>query len=183
MLTERLKEQTKTNHQLLEKKLVGKMRSMRSNNDYADLLSLFYKYFGGLEKAIAKHLDESLIPDYPARRKASSLAADLIEMGATVPPIASIYELPVIHSHPQALGALYVIEGSTLGGKIISKMISHQLPSTNGHGLTFFNSYGENTIEMWERFKLILDGPANLPGDDVIRAANETFIKFNHYFD
>jgi heme oxygenase len=183
MLTERLKEQTKTNHQLLEKKLVGKMRTMRSTNDYADLLSLFYKYFGGLEKAIVKHLDQSLIPDYPARRKASALAADLTEMGAMVPPLARISELPAIHNHQQALGALYVIEGSTLGGKIISKMISHQIPSTDGHGLTFFNSYGDDTLAMWERFKVILDDPKNLPGDDIIEAANETFLKFSHYFD
>jgi heme oxygenase len=183
MLTERLKEQTKTNHQLLEKKLIGKMRSIRSINDYADLLSLFYRFFGGLEKAIVKHLDQSLIPDYDTRRKTSALSADLIEMGAMIPAVARFAELPVIHTHHQALGALYVIEGSTLGGKVISKMISQQLPSTDGHGLTFFNSYGDNTLEMWERFKVVIDAPANLPGDDVIRAANETFSKFNHYFD
>ena len=83
-------------------------------------------------------------------------------MGAMVPPVARMSELPSIRSHQHALGALYVIEGSTLGGKIISKMISHQIPSTDGHGLTFFNSYGDDTITMWERFKVILDDPGNL---------------------
>jgi heme oxygenase len=183
MLTEMLKEQTKSNHQKLEKKLVNKMRSMRTVTDYTDLLRLFYSYFGGLEKMIKLHLDQARLPDYLIRRKAAALASDLIELGAMVPALARKSELPAIHNHNQALGALYVIEGSTLGGKIISKMVSHQLPSTNGHGLSFFNGYGDGTENMWEQFKQVLNRPENLPGDEMISAANDTFLKFDQYFD
>jgi len=42
MLAEQLKEQTKTNLQLLEKSLVLKMRSMRGSPDYVQLLSALY---------------------------------------------------------------------------------------------------------------------------------------------
>ena len=182
MLTDRLKEATKVNHQLLERKLVGKMRAIRSADDYNSLLAVFYQYFAGLEKLIAGQLDQSLIPDYNSRRKSAALAADLIDLGAIVPCIATGSELPAIDNHGQALGALYVIEGSTLGGQIISNMIKKQLPSTGGHGLTFFDGYGEKTADMWERFKSFIDQEENLEGDEVIAVANETFLKFSDYF-
>ncbi|NNU33796.1 hypothetical protein HK413_05955 [Mucilaginibacter sp. S1162] len=49
MFTEKLKEATLANHQQTEKILVGKMKSMRSMQDYIDILTSFYGYFGGLE--------------------------------------------------------------------------------------------------------------------------------------
>ena len=182
MLTDRLKEATKVNHQLLERKLVGKMKAIRSVDDYSSLLAIFYQYFGGLEKLIAGQLDQSLIPDYNTRRKSAALTSDLIDLGAMIPSTATTSELPAIKNHRQALGALYVIEGSTLGGQIISNMIKKQLPSIAGHGLTFFDGYGENTADMWERFKLFIDKEGNLDGDQVIDSANETFLKFSDYF-
>lgn len=183
MLTEELKEQTKFNHQLLEKKLISRMRSMRSVTDYTDMLGIFYSFFGGLEKMIVLHVNQIDFPDYHQRRKSADLAADLIQLGAIKPVLALKSELPLIQGNEQALGALYVIEGSTLGGKIISKMISQQLPLIKGQGLTFFNSYGEETIPMWERFKIILNRPEHLPGEVMINTANETFLKFSNYFD
>jgi heme oxygenase len=183
MLTEKLKEQTRANHQALEKKLVTKMRSMRTVSDYTDILCLFYSFFGGLEKMIKLYLDQTSMPDYKLRRKAGALAADLVELGAMVPAIAHRSALPAIHDHQQALGAMYVIEGSTFGGKIISKMIRQSLPSTEGHGLTFFDGYGDETENMWAQFKHFLTRPENLPGDEMINTANETFSKFSQYFD
>jgi heme oxygenase len=181
MLTEELKEQTKNNHQLLEKKLVAFMRAMRTQNDYLKLLAIFYSYFGGLEHQIQNHLQITQIPDYASRRKAAALSADIEILGGKQPAIATSQFLPEISNHQQALGALYVIEGSTLGGKIISQMINKQLGLTEG--LSFFKSYGEETMAMWQKFQAILDQPENLPGTEMIQTANETFFKFSEWFD
>jgi len=82
------------------------------------------------------------------------------------------------------LGALYVIEGSTLGGTIISKMIKQQLAIPDNKGLSFFNGYGSETEKMWQDFKLFLDRPLK-PAEEavVIRSANDTFNKFGQWFD
>jgi heme oxygenase len=180
MLAERLKEETLTNHQQLEKMLVGRMKAIRTTQDYIDLLQLFYSYFGGLEKQIDQHLDQNLLPDYAERRKSAALAQDIEALGGTPGKIAGETALPTIHSSLQALAALYVIEGSTLGGKFISKMIAQQLQIINGKGLSFFNSYGPDTEAMWATFKEAVNRQATLPGEqiEVVEAANQTFIKF-----
>jgi heme oxygenase len=181
MLSDDLKEQTQVNHQLLEKKLVLKMRSLCSQSDYVKLLSFFYSYFGGLEQQISKHLIMERIPDYMRRRKAEALLADIKTLGAEPPALADGSHLPTIVDHRQALGALYVMEGSTLGGEIISRMIGKQLSLVKG--LSFFKGYGHETADMWQAFKADLNKPENLPGDAVVEAANETFRKFADWLD
>lgn len=60
-------------------------------------------------------------------------------------------------------------------------MIGKQLNLTQG--LSFFNSYGDNTMLMWTRFQAIISQPAYLPGDEMIAAANDTFAKFGEWFE
>lgn len=184
MLSEKIKEHTKTNHQSLEKKLITRMRSIQSKGDYAKFLALFYRYFGGLELAINKHLDFSNLPDYGCRRKTSALVDDLTVLGAQLPTLASESALPEIKNHCQALGALYVIEGSTLGGEIIGKIINRQLDLTNSSGMSFFNGYGDQTASMWQVFKQSIDQPVYvLKHDMIIQSANQTFIQFENWID
>jgi heme oxygenase len=184
MLSEKLKEETKQNHQQLEKKLIVFMRNIRTKEDYANLLMLFYSFFGGLELAIDKHFDVSYLPDYNLRRKTSSLADDLLQLGSVLPALANAEKLPSIDNHLQASGALYVIEGSTLGGKIISKMIRQQLNFNDNYGLSFFNGYGNDPEKMWQTFKLFLDKPISPAEEEiVIQSANDTFKKFSDFFD
>lgn len=183
MLSDKLKEETKVNHQQLEKVLIVKLKSVRSKNEYAEILKLFYGYFGGLEVLIDKVIDTGLLPDSERRRKTAALARDLEDLGSEIAAKASGTALPAINIHLQALGALYVIEGSTLGGTIISKMMQQQLNLTGG-GLSFFSGYGEHTTRMWDTFKEILDQQAQNPEQEavVIAAANETFLKFGEWF-
>jgi heme oxygenase len=184
MLSEKLKADTKTNHQLLEKKLVAFIRSVKTADDYINLLSLFYSYFGGLEQQINDNFDIAALPDYAIRRKTVALANDLEQMGAPVQALTTGAELPAISNHFEALGALYVIEGSTLGGSMISKMMQQQLQGEQHLGLSFFNGYGGDTMPLWQKFKLTLDDDKNTSHEDVIiRSANETFLKFSQFFD
>lgn len=181
MISDVLKEHTKMNHQLLEKKLVARMRAMRNEADYAALLGVFYSYFGGLEVLINHKLDTSLLPDHAQRRKTLSLAKDLEALGCRLPQLAGDDRLPAIGNNSRAFGALYVIEGSTLGGQIIAQMIRKQLNITEG--LTFFEGYGEKTMAMWENFKLSLNSRAELDATEVVQTANETFWKFSEWID
>lgn len=185
MFTDKIKKATLQNHQQTEKVLISKLRNMRSKQDYVDLLSLFYGYFGGLEKHIERYINASNLANYEERRKTSAIADDIHALGGVIPALATDDELPDIDNYLKAFGALYVIEGSTLGGKIISKMVQEYLPVENGKGLSFFNSYGEQTDQMWASFKAILNDVAMTPQDEAIitGAANQTFVKFKIWLE
>ena len=185
MLSAQLKEQTKVNHQLLEKKLVAQMRSIQNKEDYSKLLNSFYSFFGGLEILMSKHEVLSFLTDQSQRRKSSALANDLNHLDAHLPNLATQESLPVITNYLQIIGVMYVMEGSTLGGKYIAKMIQSQLNSSDCEGLSFFNSYGENTENMWQIFKESIDGIHlnQTDSDTVVLAANDTFQHFSNWFD
>ncbi|WDF55467.1 biliverdin-producing heme oxygenase [Mucilaginibacter sp. KACC 22063] len=183
MLSEKLKNETLSQHQQLEKRLVTRIKNATTTADYIDILQLFYGYFGGLEQYINQFIGSSQLADYTQRRKTDAIAQDIKTLGADPVTIAQNYELPQINSLPEAFGAMYVIEGSTLGGSIISKMISSRLGISNG--LSFFNGYGEKTQQMWEEFRNKLN---QIPTESqtqqaVITAANNTFIKFSNWID
>jgi heme oxygenase len=183
MLSEKLKEETKTNHQILEKELIGRLKAVGSVQEYTSLLGLFYGYFGGLETSINSVIDINQLPDSNQRRKTQAIADDINALDGTVPEKATGDALPHISSHLEAIGALYVIEGSTLGGTIISKMMQKQLGLAD-NGLSFFLGYGEQTEAMWDKFKDTLDQQAQNPEQEavIIAAANQTFLKFGEWF-
>lgn len=184
MLSKELKEVTKINHQLLEKQLITIIRSIHNKQDYAKLLFPFYSFIAGLEINIKTHLDLSVLPDYGNRRKSAALANDLHLLGVALPPLPDTNVLPQINDHYQTLGALYVLEGSTLGGKIICKMIQQQLELTDMSELTFFYGYGEETDSMWQRFKDTLNNAQNeSKKDNIIQSANDTFVLLKQWFN
>jgi heme oxygenase len=183
MLSKELKEATKVNHQLLEKQLIGIIRSIHSKQDYAKLLVCFFGFIAGLEIDITAHLDVSVLPDYANRRKSAAIANDLQLLGVALPPMPDTIALPQFNDHYQALGALYVLEGSTLGGKIICKMILQQLNLADMSELTFFYGYGGETDSMWQRFKDTLDNAQNEnEKDTIIQSANDTFVLLKQWF-
>lgn len=185
MLTEKIRIATQDYHQQTEKILVGKMKAMRSLHDYSEILRLFYGYFGGLEKLINEHVNNANLSDYDERRKTAALANDLEALGKPLSRNASGNELPVIENELHAFGAMYVIEGSTLGGQIISKMVQQHLGINDGKGLSFFNGYGEDTGRKWANFQQALNAVAADPEkeDEIIAAANETFAKFKTFLE
>lgn len=106
MIADKVKAQTSTYHRELEAILVRKIKSIRSVQDYIQILNDFYSFFAGLELLISKHLQPTLA-DAGERRKTAAIADDLSYFKAKVPDLAAGAELPVILNHFQALGALY----------------------------------------------------------------------------
>lgn len=85
-----------------------------------------------------------------------------------------------------AWGALYVVEGSTLGGQhILRSLQSSELVRRHGltseNGLAYFTGYGDRTATMWRQFLTALgDADAVDPGERgaIIHAAQATFALF-----
>lgn len=180
MLSTSIKEATKEAHLNLEKKVVQKMKAIRSDADYADFLKHFYAYFNQVEQAIAPYITTALLPDHAERRNSSYLKQDIEALGANVNDLPSA-TAPGINNTIQALGALYVMEGSIMGGPIIVKMLE-KFGITKG--VSFFSGYGEATGQMWGKFVAVLNAQANNEDEEqqAIAAANDTFSNFGEVF-
>ena len=63
LLSDQLKEQTKTHHQALEKQIIPLIKGIRTPADYAELLMSFYTYFGGVELLVDSALDRDFMTD------------------------------------------------------------------------------------------------------------------------
>ncbi len=179
MVTNRLREETKEAHQSLEKHVVMTLKNIRSNEDYIAMLQKFYSYFSNLEKHIAAYITPEVLPDYTDRRNSAYLKRDIIELGGDT--IERTVDVPVINNVYQALGALYVMEGSIMGGKVIVQILEKHGISK---GLSFFSGYGENTMPMWGVFTETLNRLAGNEEEQdlMVTAASNTFSCFEKLF-
>ena len=183
MLYQQLKEKTHSSHQALEKKLIARIKNIQSPEDYVDLLKLMYGYYASIERRLELFLADHPNLHFNNRRKASSILNDIRKF-QSASSLPYCEQLPSIASNASALGALYVLEGSTLGGEIITRIITGQLRLPNSEGLEFFLSYGEERHKMWELFKENLSKPFNeSEQEEIILTANETFITFKNWID
>ncbi len=171
-----LKQETKPAHIETEKVLVKRLKEMRTKEAYAGVLKMFYGFVRPLEQQINSYISELELADINERRKATRLQDDLIALGIDEKPDIC-KDLPTIHNTSHAFGALYVIEGSTLGGEIIVKMLkANSALEVPDAALSFFYGYKENNLQMWQKFQRSMEQhmkPANV--QQVIKAANETF--------
>ena len=178
MLHIRLKEHTKSQHAALEKTFLNRVRKISNESEYAGFLDLLFAFHAGLEDLLHVHIDHARVPDFLDRRRSLFLHDDFASLGQSSPSHGVCEELPEVSSHYAALGALYVLEGSTLGGKIVAGIIGRQLGLDRG--FRFFNGYGDSTNKMWESFKGYLDAPFTQDEEmEILNAAENTFTSFN----
>ena len=186
LILQRLKLATRERHQALEQKL-PLLHPTLSLRDYQLFLARFLGYYLPLE---ARLLPLPWWPQmafaYSDRRKAPSLQQDLQALGeatASVQSLPQCPDLPALESLPQLLGCLYVVEGATLGGQIISRHLHATLGLTADTGAAFFGGYGTRTGSHWKAFCMALTShAARCDSDDaVISSANDTFATLDRW--
>ncbi|WP_165871583.1 biliverdin-producing heme oxygenase [Flaviaesturariibacter flavus] len=170
-----VKNATEKNHLDLEAAIAPVWERLQEPGVYARLLQSFHGFFAPVEKSIDRNFPVTALPDIPQRRKASWILSDLAALGVPETPPASTF-LPDINNADAAWGALYVLEGSTLGGRHICGIIRKALPDAP---LRFFEGYGAETGPRWVAFRAALEawGEKNDPAS-VTEAANLTFQNF-----
>ncbi|TFV85944.1 biliverdin-producing heme oxygenase [Blastococcus sp. CT_GayMR16] len=109
-----------------------------------------------------------------ARRRAALFAADLDTLGAGPADAGPV--LPPVADTDDALGRLYVLEGSTLGGTFIDRHLTG-LPALSGVRLRSFSPYGADTGAMWHAFRRVTRDHVAGGGDAgaMVSAATGTF--------
>lgn len=185
MILEKLRKNTSDAHRNLESlPLLKPLSSGPITVDvYINILKRFYGYFNPVEVLIRKFDDlYACLPDLDERRTSHLILHDLKCLNANYDHLPKCMDLPKITSTANAFGALYVLEGSTLGGSIISRRINDTLALKAGDGCSFFSGYLASTGLKWKIFKdaihqFVEDNPEE--EGQVIKSANETFDKFS----
>jgi heme oxygenase len=103
-------------------------------------LKIFYGFFHPLENIIKNYITNNELADINERRQSELLEKDLQSLNITY-DLKLTDELPGINNTANAFGALYVMEGSTLGGRMISKMLLKNKRVDMSHSNAFFNGY------------------------------------------
>ena len=160
-----------------KKTVVFQLKKIESKKEYADLLKAFYGFYLPTEKMILRYINSSHLEDFPTRRKAEKLLNDIISIVEVSDDIQECQTIPEITGLAQAAGVMYVLEGSTLGGQIISKMLNTKL-NLNNKSLCFFSAYGDSTMQKWSEFteflnELTLDTSKE---NNLLTAAKDTFV-------
>lgn len=115
--------------------------------DYAWIIRAFHRAYSIMETKKKTALNDGL-PDSPVLEW---LAADMAMHGIEPLPLPDLpYE--DIENLPQLAGYLYVKQGSTLGGQIISPHLDRHLGLKAGASNHFFAGYGADTGAMWKEF-------------------------------
>lgn len=149
-------------------------------DDYATLLESLLRIYRPLEVALAKLDWTPLGLNVVERSKMQWLAADLAALGRDPHMVKDWPTIPLLDTTFRGLGALYVVEGASLGGQVISRWLREHLgigPSTGGR---FFSSYGDDVSRMWRSYLEVLEAAAaDAPDAELVTsAALETFQAF-----
>lgn len=175
-----VKNATQTLHTEVEQILRPRLTSISTVNDYADILKMFYGFFQPLENSVQQRISSNDLPDIKERRKAAVILHDLKQLSQSTTNISLCSSLPFIANRAQAFGALYVMEGSTLGGKMIAKMLLKNAVVPK-EALNFFTCYKEETGRKWKGFLHALNQQQEV--DEIIQTANDTFLHLKKWME
>ena len=164
----RLRQETRGEHDAVER-VLDLMGASLTREDYRQRLERFYGFYSPLEAALQSRGtltndaqgDTALAPATRSAlalrlNKAAHLRQDLRHIGVIPEDLLLCRELPPLETQAEVLGCLYVMEGATLGGQMISRHIRATLniaPSTGG---SFFEGYAGDTGKMWIAMRQLL---------------------------
>lgn len=179
----RLRTHTRSAHVRLEERL-GRFEWLATPETYACMLDRFYGFYVRAEPELARSTSEIAGLELTLRRKTPLLTADLMSLGRTLHQLRALPRIGTIGvgDPARALGALYVLEGATLGGKLIQREVGRRLGLGAASGTAFFGAYGSDAARQWRRFGAVLGREAEEHDLDAIcDGASATFAALDRW--
>jgi heme oxygenase (biliverdin-IX-beta and delta-forming) len=186
-LLQLLKAETRSHHERAER-VVQLMSPGLSVEGYRQHLEALHALHAALESAAARQLGAFERELRLAERwKLHLLREDLRALGhdeASLGRLPGIEPPPQVPGMPEALGTLYVLEGSTLGGQIILRHLLRHFEGKSVGRFAFFRAYGDAVGPMWKSFgeAVLRVCPEPSLAPRVVRGAQETFEVFEARF-
>lgn len=186
-LRQRLRQETDDIHQLLHRD--SNMNKMMSDDgsraDYLRVLQNFFQFY--------RHTEDffKFIPSgqrfIHEVKPIELLQKDFLVLGELPPQSDNGYQqvadkYAIAQTLESYLGYLYVKQGSTLGGQVISKQLK-KLGLEPGETQFFFNGSGSNTGDNWKEFLAFLAQiEPTINADSVVSSARTHFLILHHLF-
>jgi len=158
-----------------------------TEQSYCRLLAKFWGLYSPLEAKLEKINWDASGLSLDERRKTGWLETDLAHFGLgnhSICDLERCRDLPRLDSLESGLGALYVMEGSTLGGQIVLKTLERLLSISPNSGGRYFASYGSEVGAMWRDYLAVLEeiSLSTRATDQIVAGAIETFSAFDRWF-
>ena len=182
----RLRAETRPQHDALER-VVDLLDPALTLERYRRWLHVLHGFHAPVERAICAVPGWSALGLDPVeRRRLAWLETDLASLGeARAGAFGECAAVPVPRTLSEALGALYVLEGSTLGGRVIVRHLEATLGLGPLRGARFFAGHGERTGAMWAGCRHALERHAEGGGDvdAVVEGAAGTFAALGRWIE
>jgi heme oxygenase (biliverdin-IX-beta and delta-forming) len=159
--------------------VAGGPNTVESRGGYIDLLGRLYELHTSFESRLAdprlhgawRHLGI----DLPVHRRAHLCADDLETLGAA--PANTPVTSSSLATSGHALGCLYVLEGSSLGGRVVARIVRDRIGNVP---VAFFTGRGRAKLAPWTSVLKALTrfDTEGGDGDTVIAGACDTFATF-----
>lgn len=133
-------------------------RPFASRENYGRFLGVQHAFHSDLAPLYADPRLAEFISDLAARERLSAIGADLGDLGLPVPR-AGPSQAPDPADLPEALGWLYVAEGSNLGAAFLLKMAAG-LGLGEAFGARHLAGHPEGRAQHWRAFTAALDAVA-----------------------
>ncbi len=133
---------------------------------YLLVLKVFLDFYAALQPCLMTALER--LPGAPGgyvlADRIAWLQQDLLDLADKAADAASVarldhagltnvrWLLPTLTQASALAGALYVVEGSALGGLVIAKQLHATLGVDANRGARFFNGWGDATHQKWDSY-------------------------------
>ena len=179
-----LKNSTSQYHQQIEQ--IESLKKIITNEitllEYKKLLCQLYGFINPCEKAIPPRFHYVI----EGREKSLLLNSDLSELNCdTSIDFLFCRSFPNLNTLPEVFGYLYVLEGSTLGGQIITKLLKKNVQLLPAIPTRYFNAYGKQTRKYWDAFlKSLIDQDFNdIQKENLVTSAIDTFSNLYNWLN
>lgn len=152
MLSDYLKQNSREQHTSLEEKFRSNhiFDKTYSLQDYKKFLYANYALYHALEPSLENILSEDFKTSiqYNERKKLTIIEKEIKVLEL---PLLADLESQTIENEAEAIGILYVMEGSTLGGNIIKKHLANNIEFVD-IDFNFLGIYGSEIGNYWKNF-------------------------------
>lgn len=179
----RLKEQTKSYHDTLEELYLTKnlVDKTITKDEYITYLNGLLCLHESVESQLLRFSWEDIRIEIKSYLRKELLQKDLLVLGdkSDLKGCEGIE----LKSFNEALGFLYVLTGSTMGGKILAQKVL-EIPALESAN-NYFNAFGEQTMMLWGDFmqKFTRYVEQNSVQDEVMEGAKNCYLYVKECLD
>lgn len=180
--TKRLKAGTRDAHAGLDQFIMA-AEPFASRDNFAKFLKTQYHFHRDLDVLFTRDELDAILPDLQGRRRLHLVEQDLNDLGHSLPSDSLVrFDADTPFDLPEALGWLYVVEGSNLGAAFLLKFAA-KLGLNEEFGARHLAGAAEGRGLHWRTFTEALDSIALTDEEElrVIKGAEEAFRAVHAY--